>query len=86
MLRWALYLPAASSILLHGGGSCPAHAFLTIPLVHYGGSARLRNSHLQTQVVDAHTLEPVADVTKQSTVVAIAAFFGSVRLIDNLEL
>ena len=38
------------------------------------------------QVVDAQTLEPVEDVRKQATVVAIAAFFGSVRLIDNLEL
>ena len=37
-------------------------------------------------MVDAQTLEPVEDVRKQSTVIAIAAFFGSVRLIDNLEL
>jgi len=38
------------------------------------------------QVVDAHTLEPVEDARKQPTVIAIAAFFGSVRLIDNLEI
>ncbi|CAL5218733.1 g447 [Coccomyxa viridis] len=38
------------------------------------------------EVVDAQTLEPVGDVRKQSTVIAVAAFFGSVRLIDNLEL
>ena len=36
--------------------------------------------------MDAQTLEPVDDIERQPTVIAIAAFFGSVRLIDNLEL
>lgn len=53
-------------------------------LVHIGAAGRLRRA--AAQVVDAQTLEPVEDVRKQATVVAIAAFFGSVRLIDNLEL
>ena len=38
------------------------------------------------QVVHALTLREVQVVTEQSTVIAVAAFFGKVRLIDNLEL
>jgi pantothenate synthetase len=37
------------------------------------------------QVIDAQTLEAVEDVRQQPSVIAVAAFFGSVRLIDNLE-
>lgn len=37
-------------------------------------------------VVDARTLRPVADVTAQPTLVAVAALFGTVRLIDNIEI
>jgi pantothenate synthetase len=38
------------------------------------------------QVVNADTLQDVEDVCEQPTLVAVAAFFGSVRLIDNMEL
>ena len=38
------------------------------------------------QVVDASSLEPVADVSNQRSLVAVAVFFGSVRLIDNMLL
>ena len=37
------------------------------------------------QVVDAHTLEAVENARNQPTLIAVAAFFGTVRLIDNLE-
>lgn len=37
-------------------------------------------------VVDAHTLQLVSDVRRQPTLIAVAAFFDSVRLIDNIEL
>jgi pantoate--beta-alanine ligase len=36
-------------------------------------------------VVDPHSLEPIADVS-HGALVAVAAFFGSTRLIDNLLL
>ena len=39
-----------------------------------------------TQVVHALTLREVQILTEQPTVIAVAAFFGKVRLIDNLEL
>ena len=39
-----------------------------------------------TQVVHALTLREVQVLTEQPTVIAVAAFFGKVRLIDNLEL
>jgi pantothenate synthetase len=39
-----------------------------------------------SQVVHASTLEDVTDTVSQPTVIAVAAFFGKVRLIDNLEL
>ncbi|BDA44254.1 Pantoate-beta-alanine ligase [Coccomyxa sp. Obi] len=38
------------------------------------------------EVVDASTLEAVEDASSQRTVIAVAAFFGSVRLIDNIEI
>lgn len=38
------------------------------------------------QVVDASSLQEVQDATKQPTLIAVAAYFGSVRLIDNLEI
>ncbi|CAL8470226.1 g9768 [Coccomyxa elongata] len=38
------------------------------------------------EVVDASTLEAVEDASKQRTLIAVAAFFGSVRLIDNIEI
>lgn len=38
------------------------------------------------QVVHASTLEAVENVTAQPSVLAVAAHFGNVRLIDNLEL
>ena len=37
-------------------------------------------------VVDARSLRPVEDVGRQESLVAVAAFFGSVRLIDNIEI
>ena len=37
-------------------------------------------------VVDARSLRPVEDVGGQESLVAVAAFFGSVRLIDNIEI
>ena len=37
------------------------------------------------QVVDAHTLESVEHARNQPTLIAVAALFGTVRLIDNLE-
>ena len=37
------------------------------------------------QVVHALTLREVESVIEQPTVIAVAAFFGKVRLIDNLE-
>ena len=37
------------------------------------------------QVVNALTLEPVEDARSQPTLIAVAAIFGTVRLIDNLE-
>jgi len=48
--------------------------------------SELNQNMFLLQVVDAQTLEPVEDARKQPTVIAIAAFFGSVRLIDNLEI
>jgi pantoate--beta-alanine ligase len=36
-------------------------------------------------VVDAHSLRPVAAAGPQETLVAAAAFFGAVRLLDNVE-
>ena len=89
MLRWAaqpdsqpsspiesccLLLPPVHFLLLQ------MHQVMSLEQCHASGD------WLQLQVVDAQTLEPVEDVTKQSTVIAIAAFFGSVRLIDNLEI
>jgi pantothenate synthetase len=38
------------------------------------------------QVVDASTLQPVHSVKTQHTLIAVAAFFGKVRLIDNVVL
>ena len=38
------------------------------------------------QVVHAHTLEPVKDITRQLTLIAVAVHFGAVRLIDNMVL
>ena len=38
------------------------------------------------QVVEASTLEPVADIQGQPTILAVAILFGSVRLIDNIML
>lgn len=38
------------------------------------------------EVVDARTLQPVAAVGEQLVLVAVAAYFGSVRLIDNIEI
>lgn len=38
------------------------------------------------QVVDAEELRPVETVARQPVVIAVAAFFGSVRLIDNILL
>ncbi|KAK9915610.1 hypothetical protein WJX75_001468 [Coccomyxa subellipsoidea] len=38
------------------------------------------------EVVDGSSLEKIQDVTKQPTLIAVAACFGSVRLIDNIEL
>jgi pantothenate synthetase len=37
------------------------------------------------EVVDAYTLEPVARV-ERDTLIAVAAFVGSTRLIDNVTL
>ena len=51
-------------------------------------SKRFPASHacaIGPQVVDAHTLEPVEYAMNQPTLIAVAAFFGMVRLIDNLE-
>ena len=39
-----------------------------------------------SQVVHASTLEGVSDIASQPTVIAVAAIYGKVRLIDNLEL
>jgi pantoate--beta-alanine ligase len=36
-------------------------------------------------VVDAHTLRPLEDVRGREALIAVAAFFGSVRLIDNVD-
>jgi pantoate--beta-alanine ligase len=36
-------------------------------------------------VVDPNTLDPVADITR-SALVAVAAYFGTTRLIDNILL
>jgi len=36
-------------------------------------------------VVDPHTLDPVADITR-GALVAVAAYFGTTRLIDNIVL
>lgn len=38
------------------------------------------------QVVDADTLETVQDVLQQPSILAVAVFMGSVRLIDNIHL
>jgi pantothenate synthetase len=37
------------------------------------------------EVVDSRSMQPVARVAEGSTLIAVAALFGSVRLIDNLE-
>lgn len=37
------------------------------------------------QVVDARTLQPVSDVAGRQVLIAVAAFYGSVRLIDNVD-
>ena len=37
------------------------------------------------QVVDASDLEEIQDITAQPVLIAVAAIFGSVRLIDNIE-
>lgn len=37
------------------------------------------------EVVHAHTLRPLADVRGQPVLIAVAAFFGRVRLIDNVD-
>lgn len=37
------------------------------------------------QLVDAQTLEPLSDFSRPA-LLGVAAFFGSVRLIDNIEL
>jgi len=36
------------------------------------------------QVVDAEELAPVDSMAGKAVVIAVAAFFGSVRLIDNI--
>lgn len=38
------------------------------------------------KVVDAATLRDVEDCQKQETVIAVAVFYGTVRLIDNMLL
>eukprot|EP00887_Chlorella_sp_A99_P003988 scaffold11.g3988.t1 len=38
------------------------------------------------EVVDARSLQPAVDPCARPTLVAVAVFFGSVRLIDNIEL
>ena len=38
------------------------------------------------EVVDSHHLVHMEEIVPGSTLVAVAAFFGSVRLIDNIEL
>ncbi len=38
------------------------------------------------QVMDAGELTAVQEVRDQPVVVAVAAFFGTVRLIDNIEI
>lgn len=36
------------------------------------------------QVIDTHSLQTVTDIITKETLVAVAAMFGSVRLIDNV--
>lgn len=38
------------------------------------------------QVVDADSLQPVEEVSSRAAMLAVAVFFGSVRLIDNIAL
>lgn len=38
------------------------------------------------EVCDAETLQPIESITDRPSVVAVAAFFGKARLIDNMEL
>ena len=38
------------------------------------------------QVIDAETLEAVEDPTKKKSLLAVAAHYGTVRLIDNVLL
>ena len=38
------------------------------------------------QVVDAATLRDVEDIDEQEAVIAVAVFYGAVRLIDNMHL
>jgi pantoate--beta-alanine ligase len=49
----------------------------------FAGEPTVRLDYIE--VVDPETLEPVADVTKR-TLVAVAAFVGQTRLIDNILL
>lgn len=44
------------------------------------------SSALSPQVVDAMELQPVSELRGQTVLVATAAWFGGVRLIDNVVL
>ena len=76
---------------LHAAGCNVDYAEVTVQMlpsahvVWHQGPSEPKCSMLQ-QVVDAETLQPVRNVQNQPTLVAVAAVFGDVRLIDNILL
>lgn len=65
---------------LQGRQGAPARTRPTFP------ASNLQPTHTtRPQVVDAHTLRPVADVAGRQVLIAVAAFYGKVRLIDNVD-
>jgi pantoate--beta-alanine ligase len=65
------------------GGQHDAATLLALASQHIEAEPRARLEYLD--IVDPLTLEPVA-VVKQPAIILVAAWFGEVRLIDNLPL
>ena len=58
---------------------------LFIKLIDHNASERPAEMSC-LQAVDAATLNDVEDYQKQETVIAVAVFYGTVRLIDNIHI
>jgi pantoate--beta-alanine ligase len=66
-----------------GGGQCDATRLIAAAKEVFAGEPAVRLDYFE--IVDADSLDPVNDVTR-GALVAVAAFVGATRLIDNILL